>query len=267
MPALRGGRLQLRDRAVVVENDHASMSTTRRLRLVALLLAVAALAAGCAAEGRSAADLPPRGRPRAQRQCARRGLAPRGQGPSAQDRLQPRPVRRRLGEPRRLRHARPDPRARPARQELSQRDAPVRGAERAARRSVHLDHDRVRPRRRLRGRHRSRRRPRRRVAEGRLALAVRRARGLRQRSAEPARRRRVGQPPEGRRRHGDVAAGQQELPLRLRRAPGLGQAQVRALGHGRRARRDAPRAGQVPDPARDLRRGASRTSDGRRARR
>jgi hypothetical protein len=41
--------LQFRDRAVVVDNDHVSMSTTRRLRLVAFLLAVAALAAGCAA--------------------------------------------------------------------------------------------------------------------------------------------------------------------------------------------------------------------------
>ena len=49
MPALRGGRLQLRDRAVVVDNDHVSMSTRRRLRLVAFFLAVAALAAGCAA--------------------------------------------------------------------------------------------------------------------------------------------------------------------------------------------------------------------------
>jgi hypothetical protein len=49
VPALRGGRLQLRDRAVVVDGDHASMSTTRRLRIVAFFLAVAALAAGCAA--------------------------------------------------------------------------------------------------------------------------------------------------------------------------------------------------------------------------
>ena len=49
MPALRGGRLQFRDRAVVVDHDHASMSTTRRLRLPALVLAVAVLAAGCAA--------------------------------------------------------------------------------------------------------------------------------------------------------------------------------------------------------------------------
>jgi hypothetical protein len=42
--------LQLRDRAVVVGGDHASMSTTRRLRAVALLLASAALAGGCAVE-------------------------------------------------------------------------------------------------------------------------------------------------------------------------------------------------------------------------
>ena len=49
MPALRGGRLQFRDRAVVVDRDHASMSTARRLWLVALPLALAALAAGCAA--------------------------------------------------------------------------------------------------------------------------------------------------------------------------------------------------------------------------
>ena len=61
MPALRGGRLQLldralrgaglqlRDRAVVVDGDDASMSTTRRLPTVALLLAGAALAGGCAA--------------------------------------------------------------------------------------------------------------------------------------------------------------------------------------------------------------------------
>jgi hypothetical protein len=49
VPALRGGRLQLRDRAVVVDGDHASMSTTRRLRLVAFSLAVAALATGCSA--------------------------------------------------------------------------------------------------------------------------------------------------------------------------------------------------------------------------
>jgi Protein of unknown function (DUF1524) len=41
--------LQLRDRAVVVDGDHPSMSTTRRLRAVALLLASAALAGGCAA--------------------------------------------------------------------------------------------------------------------------------------------------------------------------------------------------------------------------
>lgn len=49
MPALRGGRLQFRDRAVVVDRDHASMSTTRRLRLCAFFLVVAALAAGCTA--------------------------------------------------------------------------------------------------------------------------------------------------------------------------------------------------------------------------
>ena len=49
MPALWGGRLQFRDRAVVVDRDHASMSTARRLWLVALPLALAALAAGCAA--------------------------------------------------------------------------------------------------------------------------------------------------------------------------------------------------------------------------
>ena len=49
MPALRGGRSQLHDRAVVVDGDHASMSTTRRLRPVAFPLALAALAAGCAA--------------------------------------------------------------------------------------------------------------------------------------------------------------------------------------------------------------------------
>ena len=49
MPALRGGRLQPRERAVVVDDDHVSMSTRRRLRLVAFLLAAAALAAGCAA--------------------------------------------------------------------------------------------------------------------------------------------------------------------------------------------------------------------------
>jgi hypothetical protein len=47
--AFRGGHLQLRDRAVVVDKDHVSMSTTRRLRLVAFFFAVAALAAGCAA--------------------------------------------------------------------------------------------------------------------------------------------------------------------------------------------------------------------------
>ena len=170
-----------------------------------------------------------------------------GQGPGAQDRLPPRPVRRRLGERRRLRHARPDPRARPAREELPQRDArcvvlsgrladPYTSTTIAFARggASEVDIDHV-------------------VAlgdawqKGAWRWPHARARGLRQRSAEPARRRRIGQPPEGRRRHGDLAAGQQELPLRLRGAPGLGQAQVRALGHGRRARRDAPRARPVPD--------------------
>jgi hypothetical protein len=51
--------LQLRDRAVVVDNDYVSMSTTRRSRLVALLLAPAALAAGCAAAGPVGTSSPP----------------------------------------------------------------------------------------------------------------------------------------------------------------------------------------------------------------
>lgn len=50
MPARRAGhRLQFRDRPVVVDRDHASMSTTRRLRLVVLVPALGLLVAGCGA--------------------------------------------------------------------------------------------------------------------------------------------------------------------------------------------------------------------------
>ena len=135
------------------------------------------------------------------------GLPAHGQGPRAQDRLHPRAVRRRLGERRRLRHARPDPHPRPARQDLPGGDQPLRRAQRPPRRPLHLDDHRLRPRRPRRRRHRPRRRAQRRVAEGRPALAGPRARRLRQRSAEPAGRRRVRQSPEGRRRHRHLAAG------------------------------------------------------------
>ena len=46
----------------------------------------------------------------------------------------------------------------------------------------------------------------------------------------------VGEPPEGRCRRGLVAAAAQGVPLRVRRAAGRREAQVRARGDGRRAR-------------------------------
>ena len=108
--------------------------------------------------------------------------------------------------------------------------------------------DHVRPRRRVGGRHRPRRRALGRLAEGRAAVDRRDARRVRQRPAEPARRRRAHQPLEGRRRRRDLAAAQQAVPLRLRRPPGRRQAPVQRVGHRRRARRDRPRARRLPRP-------------------
>ncbi len=48
------------------------------------------------------------------------------------------------------------------------------------------------------------------------------------------------------RRHRDVAAAEQAVPVPLRRPPGRGQGEVPPLGDAAEARRDAPRAGHVP---------------------
>ena len=230
MPALRGGRLQLRDRAVVVDNDHVSMSTTRRLRLVTFL-----------SQLRRSPQAAPQGRqqrPPAPRSCARAQAArsprspPRGQGRAPKTGW--RAVRRRLGKPRRLRHARRS-RARPARQSfrsatrrcvvLSGRLSDpytsttivfARGAPRST--SITSSPSVTRGRGRLAWPHAKR------VAfanDPLNLLAV---------DASANRRRAMATRRPGCR--------QQALSPRLRRAPGLGQLKY-ALGHGRRATRCA----------------------------
>ena len=57
------------------------------------------------------------------------------------------------------------------------------------------------------------------------------------------------QPPEGRRRRGDVAAVQQGVPLPLRRPADRGQAQVPGVGHPGRARCDGASSLHLPAPA------------------
>ena len=85
------------------------------------------------------------------------------------------------------------------------------------------------------------------------------ARRVRQRPAEPARRRRAHQPFQGRRGRRHLAAPQQGVPLRLRRPPGRRQDQVQAVGHPSGEGRDRPRARHVSGPeAPRARRAASR---------
>ena len=83
-------------------------------------------------------------------------------------------------------------------------------------------------------RHRPRRRARRRVAEGRAAVDVRRARALRQRPAEPARRRRIGRPSEGRRRRGDRGFAPDTSFRCADRSPIAVERRCRAVGVTRR---------------------------------
>ena len=104
-----------------------------------------------------------------------------------------------------------------------------------------------------RGRRRPRRRLGRRLAEGRRALAVGRARRVRQRSAEPPRRRRAR--PTARRATATRRPGCR--PTRPSAAP-TSRARSRSSaatrrGHGRRARRDAPRPRPLPDDSASLR--------------
>ena len=77
---------------------------------------------------------------------------------------------------------------------------------------------------------------------------------LRQRPAQPAGRRRADQPAEGRRRRRDLAAAEQGLPVHLRRPPGRGEGDLRAVGDRGRARRHRERAAAPAPPARRHRR-------------
>ncbi len=92
------------------------------------------------------------------------------------------------------------------------------------------------------------RRPLRRLAEGRTGLEHRQAHRLRQRLAQPARRRRPHQRQQGRRRRRHLAAAAEVLPVRVRRAAGCGEAQLRPVGDPCREGRHRPRAGPVPRP-------------------
>ena len=155
---------------------------------------------------------------------------------------------------------------------LPQQRRAVRRAQRPPRRSLHVDRRSTF----VRGGASEvdidhRRRPGRRVAEGRPALAAARARRLRQRSAEPARRRRA--PANRQKGDGDAATWLPANKARSAAAYVARQVSVKLkyalVGHGRRARRDAPRPGAAArSRCASLRTGgASRTSDGRRARR
>ncbi|EWS99933.1 hypothetical protein N865_19715 [Intrasporangium oryzae NRRL B-24470] len=86
-----------------------------------------------------------------------------------------------------------------------------------------------------RGADRPRGRALRRLAEGRPAAEPRVADGVRERPAEPARRRRPNERGKGRRGRGHVAAPHEELPVRVCRAAGRRQGQVRPVGHDSRA--------------------------------
>ena len=80
--------------------------------------------------------------------------------------------------------------------------------------------------------------------KGAQAWTAAAARGVRQRPGQPARRRRSRQPGEGRRRRGHLAAAAARVPLRLRAAAGPREGGVRAVGHGRRARRAGAELGR-----------------------
>ena len=177
-----------------------------------------------------------------------------GQGPRAEDRLRPRPVRPGVEGrgPQRLRHPQRHPAPGPHRTRCSRtgrtaawwRRAPcttrtrakpiafVRGQDTSS--AVQIDHV---------------------VAlsdswqKGAQQWDTAEAGGVRQRPAEPARGRRSAEPAEGRRRHGDVAAAEQGVPVRVRRPAGRREVHVRAVGHAGRAGRDGRRAVDVPDGA------------------
>ena len=112
----------------------------------------------------------------------------------------------------------------------------LRRAHRHAARPVRRHRDRV-----LRGRAARRCRSTtswrcRRLAEGRPAVDAGAACRVRQRPAEPARRRRRPEPGQGRRRRGDLAAAGPLLPLPVRDPAGRGEGEVGAVGHGRGTR-------------------------------
>ena len=96
---------------------------------------------------------------------------------------------------------------------------------------------------------RPRRRPLGRLAEGRAGAGRRPAHRLRQRPAQPARRRRPAEHAEGGRRRRDLAAAEQGVPLRVRGAPGRREGQLPALDDagGEERHRDDP--GHLPERA------------------
>ena len=162
-----------------------------------------------------------------------------GQGSRAQDRLQPGAVRQALGRhrPRRVRPAQSGAGPGPQRGDVQARHARLRRAHRNPARPLHRPHDRVHPRRLLQRRRPDRPRggPLGRLAEGRRTAGRADPGADRQRPAEPGRRGRPHQRPQGRRRRRDLAAAQHPLPLRLRGPPGGGEGPLPALGHRSRA--------------------------------
>ena len=94
---------------------------------------------------------------------------------------------------------------------------------------------------------------------GAQQLGRREAHRLRQRPAEPAGRRRPAERAEGRRRRRDLAAAEQGLPVRVRRAAGRGEGHLRAVDDpGREGRqRHDPRHLPDDDAAGRRRRGAA----------
>ena len=134
-------------------------------------------------------------------------------------------------------------------------------------RPLHRGGDDVRPGRCVRSRHRPRRRARRCGRRG-TAVVSGPSRGVCERSARVALGRRHS--PERRRGFGDLATGQQGVPVPLCRAPDRREAQVSRVGHAGRARchgqgpqglpdQKLPKSGHAPSPIVAPRRSAEPT--------
>ncbi|CAA9264448.1 MAG: putative secreted protein, partial [uncultured Arthrobacter sp.] len=192
------------------------------------------------------------GRPGAAgRDGARRPRGARRQGAGTEDRLRPGEVWAGLGRRRseRLRYPQRHPCQGSLGGSLQAPHPELRGAGRCLEGPLHGGDHIVRQGWGCPCRHRSRRGAGQCLGDGRPAAFGPGPAALRQRPAEPPRRRRAGQPAEGRRRCRDVAAAERIVPVRLRGPADGGQAQVPPMGDGRRTRRDRADPSVLPGPA------------------